>query len=112
MRDFTESDPSPPPNLVSKLWGAYVTHDDGKRGPLIGLFTQESDAKVAAHKRGAWGDGDVAPVFCVRVGSQAYLLASSDPVPIDVDIAKYKAEIRAAALEKLNDAEKAVLGLK
>jgi hypothetical protein len=92
---------------------ANEANDDGRDTRLIGYFREEAGAKLAAKKRGGYGDGNVHPVMALPADDgKFYILAEPDAVTLDVDLIKLEAEARKAALAKLTPEEIALLKIK
>ncbi|RYD52521.1 MAG: hypothetical protein EOP83_23145 [Verrucomicrobiaceae bacterium] len=105
--------------VIARMWTAHVvTGERGERGAMIGIYEQQGDAKAAADGKGWYGGmGDVSPVMTLTLPSgQTYLLQSSTPVEINVNLIQREKEIREQARQKLaalglTAQERALLGI-
>lgn len=96
---------------IIDVWAVYQGDDDRLSGYPTWWFDNESDAQCIAKGRGWWGGN--APVKkhpVILVGDKAYLLAHSEPLELNVGPEEQAAE-KEAALSKLSDREKRLLGL-
>lgn len=99
--------------MIFDAWEAWTTVDDhGRRGELIGVFSSEGAAELAAKGRGWYGgDGWTGSRTCIRAANEVYRLVDGDPVEMDADLPKLRKAAKAAALRKLTAAERHLLGL-
>lgn len=102
---------------IIDVWAAYETDDDrGRSSALIGVFRTQQAAKEAAKKRGFYGGpGNVEQRKAVWFADdQVYMLDRSAPfaLSLGLDLIKTKEMRRKAALAKLTDEEKELLGLR
>ena len=101
---------------IIDVWAAYETDDErGRSSALIGVFRTQQAAKEAAEKRGFYGGpGNVEQRKVVWFkDDQVYMLDRAAPfaLAIGLDLIKTKEMRRKAALDKLTDEEKELLGL-
>jgi hypothetical protein len=96
-----------------QVFRANEANDDGRDTKLIGYFREEAGAKLAAKKRGGYGDGNVHPVMAIPADDgKFYILAEPEAMTLDVDLIKLEKEARKAALAKLTPEEIALLNIK
>lgn len=100
--------------MIKTVYQAATTVNEyGKIGDIIGYFTEEADAAIAAKGKGWYGgEGSITEAHVIVVGEKIYVLKNTEPVVIDRDLQKYKAELKENALKKLTIEERHVLGLK
>ena len=97
-------------------FAVYTTIDEyGRRGDLVGVFTDETLAERAAKGRGWYaGKGDVDHVFVLRLDEGGlFLLKGGDGIErLNCDLIDERRNRIAAARAKLTDEEAALLGVK
>jgi hypothetical protein len=96
-----------------QVFRANECDDDRRDTKLIGYFRDEAGAKLAAKKRGGYGDGNVHPVMAFPADDgKFYILAEPDAMTLDVDLIKLKEKAKKDALAKLTPEEIALLNIK
>jgi hypothetical protein len=97
------------------VYAAFETVDNfGRKGNLHGVFTNELDAKETAKSIGWYGGaGTVEQRVGIQDGGEIYLLDAtySRGVTLNVDLVQKAQSRREAALAKLTDEEKRLLGV-
>jgi hypothetical protein len=95
------------------VWEAYTTIDEyGRKGKTIGYFSDEKKAKIAAAKMGWYGgEGGLTRHWALSQDDGWIIVVMPEAVPLDVDMIKYKENAKKAALAKLTQEERVLLGL-
>jgi hypothetical protein len=99
---------------IIKLWSVHTTVNEwGAVGSLVGYFTSEDKAKVAAEGRGWWGgEGAIRETAGITVHpGLTFPLADITPLKLDVDLITDAAKVRQDALKKLTPREREILGV-
>jgi non-canonical (house-cleaning) NTP pyrophosphatase len=96
-----------------QVWEAYTTENEyGRKGRTIGYFTDEKKAKLAAAKMGWYGsEGGICQRWALYQDDGWIIVEKPELVQLDVDMSKYKENAKKAALEKLTQEERILLGL-
>lgn len=95
-------------------YAVYETTDEmGRRGQLIGVYTDEYEAKKQAKGVGWYGgQGDVAPVsLLITEDGKNFMLQVKAPIDLNTNFPELAKKKRKSALSKLTKEEKVLLGL-
>jgi hypothetical protein len=99
---------------IIPIWTVWTTVDEyGRRGTVVGHYASPLAAEPVARGKGWYGSrGSVETGHAIYADGQYYWLVSREPITLDVNLLKQREDIRKAALAKLSDEEKKVLGVK
>lgn len=96
----------------------WLAHGDGgerSMGPVIGIFSTQYAAECKAKGAGWYGgNGDVTSRSAIKLNGKTYLLDrdyADEPIDLDNEESKLRAETRAKAIKKLDPDEIEALGL-
>lgn len=97
------------------VYAVYETLDEwGRRGSLIGVFTDRDEAFKSAQGKGWWGGvGAIEERKLLSVKSSHYLLDRdiNRPIRVNVDLVEEHKAAKEKALSKLTEEERELLGL-
>jgi len=95
------------------VWAVHTKESDRDCGVPTYFFSSKLAADAAAQGRGWYGGtATVSSHYAVLIDGKYYRLVSQFPFKLDADITALEREqAKAAALAKLTDKEKALLGL-
>jgi len=104
---------TPSKRTFQQVWEVYTTTNEyGSKGKTIGYFTDEKLAKTAAAKQGWYGgEGGIGKRWALYQDDGWIIVEKPELVQLDVDMIKYKENAKKAALEKLTQEERVLLGL-
>lgn len=95
------------------VYAVKETNLDGFPGAVIGYFRIHADAFEYAKGKGGWGgEGIVDKVSAVSIGGHVYILATPQPVDLDLVKKKRDEELRKRTLAELSADQIRVLGIK
>ncbi len=98
------------PKIVD-LHVVYQGGDDRSPGTPTWYFTSIVDAEDVSQGRGWYGgNACVGKISAIMIADQAYVLGKKEPIKVNVG-PQDAAERRAAALAKLTEADKKILGI-
>lgn len=94
--------------VIEPVWVVYSVIDErGMRGGLVGFFRSEPEARHGAKGKGFYGNGQVVESQALVWAGKYYWLQATEPIVFRADFDA----MREAALAKLTDEDKRVLGL-
>ena len=100
-----------------QIMTVYCAHGDGgdeyRRGPVIGVFTDENRADRHADGKGWYGgNGGVSERKAIHLSDGTVYLIEGSPIDLNLTARQHDAEVRLKALNKLTAEEKRILGIK
>jgi hypothetical protein len=100
---------------IKVVYAVYSTDQDGRNLSVIGVYSTEDKAKIAAVGKGSWGDsGNISPRNAIITDDgKCWLLDINHGTPIDVDddFKEQQEQVKKKALQKLTPEERKALGL-
>lgn len=98
---------------IFRIWEAWTTADEsGRPADLIGAFTTEKKAVIAAEGQGWWGGpGKVIDAHVIKVNDQFFRLAHPAPIELDQGCEDRQKALREKGLAKLTPAERDALNV-
>lgn len=96
---------------IKKVYEVWTTEDDrGRRGRMVGVFTEKQVAVNSARGKGWYGgDAEVAEGHAVQLDGKWYRLASPEEVELNTDLIAEEERIKREALAKLSPRERRLL---
>lgn len=97
---------------IKEVYSVYTTTDEyGRRGRLVGHFSDKTEADNQAQGQGWYGGkGDVVKIYSITIDGNTFALQSKETIKLN-EIYGDEYYKKQNALAKLTDEEKKLLGL-